>query len=191
MGGALELCLGQLGSSDAVVGTTGFASREIYELRDAQGQSHQRDFLTVGSMGHASAIALGIATGQPSRNVFCFDGDGAMLMHLGNMATVGKSGCRNLKHVVMNNRAHDSVGAQPTGIECTDIPRLAKSLGYSWAQMATSKEELQAKFGELMKQDAGPALLEVIVRPGARKNLGRPKTSPKQNKDAFMTFMQS
>ena len=126
---ALRKCISQLGDWDAVVSTTGFASREVFELREQNGQGHERDFLTVGSMGHASAIALGIAVSKPSKNVVCFDGDGAMLMQMGNMATVGMSGCKNFKHVINNNLAHDSVGAQPTGVESVDIPACAQAMG--------------------------------------------------------------
>jgi phosphonopyruvate decarboxylase len=188
---ALRKCISQLGDWDAVVSTTGFASREVFELREQNGQGHERDFLTVGSMGHASAIALGIAVSKPSKNVVCFDGDGAMLMQMGNMATVGMSGCKNFKHVINNNLAHDSVGAQPTGVESVDIPACAQAMGYTWTAYAETEEEAEAKFAELMKHNDGPGLLEIRVRPGARKDLGRPTTTPIQNKDAFMEFLKA
>eukprot|EP00937_MAST-01D_sp_MAST-1D-sp2_P001058 g1058.t1 len=188
---ALRLCLGQLGPWDAVVSTTGFASREVFELREEMGQGHERDFLTVGSMGHASAIALGIAQAKPSKQVYCFDGDGALLMQMGNMATVGISGSKNFKHVVNNNLAHDSVGAQPTGVSALDLPSAARAMGYTWAARAETAEEVQHKFAELMSHADGPGLLEITCRPGARGDLGRPTSTPVQNKQGFMEFLEA
>jgi len=185
----IQAVLPRLRPEDAVVGTTGYTSREIFEHREACHQDHSRDFLTVGCMGHASAIALGVARAQPSRRVLCFDGDGAVLMHMGNLATVAASGCRNFKHVVVNNAAHDSVGAQPTGMEGVDVVGLAKALGYRWTARATSASELAPMLSQLLEVD-GPALLEVRSRPGAREDLGRPTTTPGQNKEAFMSFLR-
>lgn len=185
----IQAVLPRLRPEDVVVGTTGYTSREIFEHREACHEDHSRDFLTVGCMGHASAIALGVASAQPSRRVLCFDGDGAVLMHMGNLATVAASGCRNIKHVVVNNAAHDSVGAQPTGMEGVDVVGLAKALGYRWAARATTAAELEPMLSNLLEAD-GPALLEVRSRPGARKDLGRPTTTPGQNKKAFMSFLR-
>lgn len=185
----IRAALPSLSPEDAVVGTTGYTSREIFEHREAAQQDHSRDFLTVGSMGHASAIALGVARAQPTRRVVCLDGDGSTLMHMGNMATVAMSGCSNFKHVVVNNAAHDSVGAQPSGMENVDVVGLANALGYRWAAQATSADEFAGKFAELLEA-SGPALLEVRSRPGARKDLGRPTTSPGENKEAFMSFLR-
>ena len=187
---SLSLCLNKLSEWDAVVSTTGFASREMFELREALGQGHERDFLTVGSMGHASAIALGIAEAKPSKSVFCFDGDGATIMQMGNMATVGMSGAKNFKHVINNNLAHDSVGAQPTGAEVLDLPAVARALGYTWSAYADTEAEVNEKFAELQAHADGPGLLEIRVRPGARDDLGRPTSSPVENKEAFMEFLK-
>ena len=188
---ALRLCLSRLGPWDLVVSTTGFASREVFELREELGQGHERDFLTVGSMGHASAIALGIAKAKPSKDMYCFDGDGAMLMHMGNMATVGMSGLANFKHVINNNFAHDSVGAQPTGTAAIDVPAMARALGYTWAASAETEKEAAELFSELREHKDGPGLLEIRVRPGARSNLGRPTSSPVENKEQFMSFVRT
>jgi len=185
----IRAALPLLGPEDAVVGTTGYTSRELFEHREACRQDHSRDFLTVGCMGHASAIALGVARAQPARRLVCFDGDGAVLMHMGNLAAVAASGCSNFKHVVVNNAAHDSVGSQPTGMEGVDVVGLARALGYRWAARAASASELALMFSQLLEAD-GPALLEVRSRPGARKDLGRPTTTPGQNKEAFMSFLR-
>jgi phosphonopyruvate decarboxylase len=187
---ALRACILRLGERDVVIGTTGFTSREIYTIREELGQDHSKDFLTVGSMGHASAIALGIALQEKDRNVVCFDGDGAMIMHMGNMVTIGSLGPTNFKHVVINNGVHDSVGGQPTGMKDGTIVPVAKALSYRWAKCVSTEEDLAVAFDELLKAE-GPGLLEVETRPGARGDLGRPKTSPTSNKKALMSFLSS
>merc|ERR1712048_623639 len=183
------ICLPRLGAKDVVIGTTGFTSREIYELRTQMGDRHDRDFLTVGSMGHASAIAQGVAMHTSAdRQVICFDGDGAMLMHMGNMATIGAARLKNLKHVLINNAAHDSVGGQP--VKLGDSVAIADALGYNWTRRAETAEELRAAFHGMLKAE-GPAFLEVRTRPGCRPDLGRPKSSPVANKKALMGFLAS
>ena len=186
----LELAMDTFGEWDVVVSTTGFASREVFELRVKRNEGHGRDFLTVGSMGHASAIALGVAVAKPSRQVFCLDGDGAMMMHMGNLVTAGTYKPENFKHIVINNGCHDSVGAQTTKAFDIDIPSLAKASGYRFAATASTEEEIRTAMEQLRKEK-GPGLLEVRVRPGARKDLGRPTTTPIQNKHAFMNFLDN
>lgn len=185
---ALTSILGALGDWDVCVATTGFPAREVYEIRERAKQGHKRDFLTVGSMGHATAIAAGIAIGKPSRQVFCLDGDGAALMHLGNMATCGIRGMSNFKHVLLNNGAHDSVGGQPTGAFGVDFLAIAKAVGYKHAELVDTEADLPAAM-ERLRAAKGPALLEVRVNRGARSDLGRPKESPKANKEEFIRFL--
>lgn len=187
---AIKLMVQQTGPWDVIVATTGFTARELYEYRDEVKQDHRREFLTVGSMGHASAIALGISLSKPSRQVFCLDGDGAMLMHMGNMATIGAHGLENFKHILINNEAHDSVGGQPTNVGNMNAVNLALSLGYKAAFTATTAEEIKEGFARL-RNTPGPALLEVKVNKGVRKNLGRPLTTPVQNKQQFMQFLEN
>lgn len=178
----------QLSKFDCVVATTGFASRELYEIRDQAKQSHERDFLTVGSMGHASAIALGIAMVKPSRQIVCLDGDGALLMHTGSMPTIAQVHAPNLKHVLLNNGVHDSVGAQPSAGFLVDWVALAKNCGYKHALSASTPEEVAAATRK-MRELEGPVFLEIKINRGARKNLGRPKSSPVQNKEDLMAFL--
>ncbi|XP_065051173.1 phosphonopyruvate decarboxylase-like [Rhopilema esculentum] len=176
---------------DVVVGTTGMLSRELFEYREAKGQGHEKDFLCVGSMGHASAIALGIATQRPRRQVFCLDGDGAAIMHLGNLATIGNHSPPNLKHIVINNGAHDSVGGQPTDaarMEDFRITQIALGVGYKQAFTAVTPEEILDSVAA-MREMEGPVLLEIKVNKGNRKNLGRPTRTPIQNKADFMHFL--
>lgn len=185
---AIERVVESLQASDAIISTTGKMSRELYEYRDRVGQSHQREFLTVGSMGHASQIAMGIALAKPDRQVFCLDGDGAMLMHMGGTAIVGTADLPNFKHVILNNGVHDSVGGMATAGLRISFTRIAKACGYTDAWRIERLDELDEKIAEL-RAVRGPALLEIMVKKGARADLGRPRTSPIENKTAFMAFL--
>lgn len=189
---ALHTLMREINDRDVVVSTTGMLSRELFEYRHNLEQGHERDFLTVGSMGHASSIAMGIAMSKPKRRVWCLDGDGAALMHLGALASIGQRGPPNLKHVIINNGAHDSVGGQPTdaGNAATfSFTKAALALGYKEAFTASTPEEIQAATATL-KSKEGPLLLEIKAKIGARSNLGRPNRSPIQNKADFMHFLQ-
>jgi len=193
---AIQTVAAAMGEKDVVVSTTGMISRELFEYRAAKGQGHERDFLTVGSMGHASQIALGIALAQSSnqaikqsRRVWCFDGDGAAIMHMGSMAIVAEKAPKNYLHVVFNNGAHDSVGGQPTVGLKIDLPAIARAVGYKAAYSVDSMETLNSKLLTLNSQE-GPVLLEVKVHKGNRADLGRPTTTPIQNKEALMDFLR-
>ena len=190
---AIQTVAAALGEKDCIVSTTGMISRELFEYRAAMKQGHERDFLTVGSMGHASQIALGIALAQPDRRVWCFDGDGAAIMHMGSMAIVANKAPKNYVHVVFNNGAHDSVGGQPTVGLKIDLPAVAKAVGYKATIIVDNKEELVKQLSTINSQLStvgGPILLEVQVRKGNRKDLGRPTTTPIQNKEALMSFLK-
>ncbi len=190
---AIQTVAAALGEKDCIVSTTGMISRELFEYRVAMKQGHERDFLTVGSMGHASQIALGIAMAQPERRVWCFDGDGAAIMHMGSMAIVASKKPQNFIHVVFNNGAHDSVGGQPTVGLKIDLPAIAKAVGYKTAVSVASKEELEKELSSISQNQSlmtnAPVLLEIKVRKGNRQDLGRPTTTPIQNKEALMTFL--
>ncbi len=177
------------GKRDVFVSTTGKLSRELFELREAMGEGHDRDFLTVGSMGHASMIALGIALEQPDRRVWCLDGDGAALMHLGAMAVLGQKKPANLVHVVINNAAHETVGGMPVCEGALNLTGLAMSAGYRHVSRAANEMELYQAADAAMT--AGElAFIEVMCAVGARDDLGRPTTTPQQNRDALMKFIQ-
>ena len=186
---AIQTVAAALGEKDCIVSTTGMISRELFEYRAAMNQGHERDFLTVGSMGHASQIALGIALSQPERRVWCFDGDGAAIMHMGSMAIVANKAPKNYVHVVFNNGAHDSVGGQPTVGLKIDLPAVAKAVGYKATYSVDSKVELESVLAKV-NGFKSPALLEIKVKKGNRKDLGRPTTTPIQNKEALMAFLQ-
>lgn len=185
---AIQKVAASLCAKDVIVSTTGMISRELFEYRTAQGQGHERDFLTVGSMGHASQIALGIALEKTDRRVWCFDGDGAALMHLGSVAIIADKAPENFVHVIFNNGAHDSVGGQPTVGLKVNLAGIAKAAGYKDAVSVTTAEDLGSAL-KVLKTMRGPVLLEVRVHRGNRKDLGRPTTTPIQNRDALMEFM--
>lgn len=173
---------------DVIVSTTGKASRELFEIREANGQSHKYDFLTVGSMGHASSIALGVAINKPDKKVWCIDGDGAALMHLGAMAVVANNKPSNMVHIVINNGAHETVGGMPTVATNLDISKVALDLGYPKAIRVDSFEALDS---ELQKAASSKelSLIEVLCSIGARDDLGRPTTTALENKENFMKFL--
>ena len=183
---AIEGILRALPDDAVVVATTGMISREVYETRERLGQGHGRDFLTVGSMGHAIMIALGIAKAQPQRKVVCLDGDGASIMHLGNMAIAGQSECGNLTHIVLNNSAHDSVGGQPTVGGKIDLSAIAAACGYEVLVATGLENTLPLCVSALKNSTDKPSFVEIKVAKGARKDLGRPKEPPQVNKALFM-----
>lgn len=185
---AIQTVAAALGEKDAIVSTTGMISRELFEYRTAMNEGHERDFLTVGSMGHASQIALGIAMEKQDRRVWCFDGDGATIMHMGSLAIVASKQPKNYVHVVFNNGAHDSVGGQPTVGLNIDLPRIARAVGYPHTYSVSSKEDLQNILKDIQNNEE-LTLLEVKVKKGNRKDLGRPTTTPIQNKEALMDFL--
>lgn len=181
---AIKKVISLMGKRDIVVATTGMISRELYENRE----THEKDFLTVGSMGHASSIALGIALNKPERKVFCFDGDGAFLMHMGANVVIASRRLPNLKHIIFNNEAHDSVGGQPTAIGSANIENIAKGCGYSNVYQVQTLDEINNAWNEFYNLTE-PCLLEIKVKSGSRKDLGRPKEKPVENKQAFMSFI--
>lgn len=186
---ALTRLVKAIDANSVIVSTTGKLSRELFELREARGEGHDRDFLTVGSMGHSSSIALGIALEKQKRRVYCFDGDGAFIMHMGSISNIGALAPKNLVHVVFNNGAHESVGGQPTLGFGIDICAIARACGYKEAVTVTTAEEFDALSGQLGSLE-GPVLIELRVRINSRDNLGRPTTTPIENKVAFMGNLQ-
>jgi len=182
---AIEIILDNLSGNEVIVSTTGKTSRELFECRASRKQAHDSDFLTVGSMGHASQIALGIALSKPDKKVLCLDGDGAVLMHLGGMAIIGKMAPKNFIHIVMNNGAHESVGGQPTVGFDMDLPAVARASNYKSVQTVSTAKEIAGALKQL-NDDLCPAFIEVKVKVGSRSDLGRPTIKPVDNKENFM-----
>lgn len=185
---AIKTVVDNLDEPDVVVSTTGKSSRELYEYRDRVNGDHSKDFLTVGSMGHCSQIAMGIALAKPDRQIYCFDGDGAAIMHMGAMAIIGSCKLKNFKHILFNNGCHDSVGGQPTCGFMVSFTGIAKACGYTLALQAETEKEIDDKM-KVIKSATGPVMLEIRVKKGAREGLGRPKVPPKENKTSFMRFL--
>ena len=178
-----------ISGEDPIISTTGKASRELFETRVANDQSHKYDFLTVGSMGHSSSIALGVALNKPNQQIWCVDGDGAVLMHMGSMAVIGANKPSNLIHVVINNGAHETVGGMPTVASAIDLVAIAKACGYPSAVSVDNFEDLDR---ELLRAKSGKelSLIEVKCSIGAREDLGRPTTTALENKQNFMEYLK-
>ena len=188
--GAIKKIINKISKEDIVVSTTGKTSREVFEYREEIGDGHEKDFLTVGGMGHANQIALGIAIGKPNRNIYCIDGDGAVLMHTGSLGIIGDIAPANLKHIIINNGAHDSVGGQSTIGFDIHFRKIAEGFNYKQTFQIKTIIEFDEVF-ESFKKSIGPSLLEIIVNKGAREDLGRPTVSPKENKKAFEHFLKN
>ncbi len=186
---ALEIMLSKFPEDVIIVSTTGKTSREIFEIRGKHGEPHFKDFLTVGSMGHCSSIALGLAISNPERKVVCIDGDGALIMHMGSLSTVGKLHPENFYHILMNNSVHESVGGQATSADNIDIPALVRANGYTNVWSTSDEKGLRAQVGDFI-EGIGPNFMEVNVKPGSREDLGRPTVKPVDNKKAFMHYVQ-
>jgi len=184
---AIEIVAAALGQDDLIVSTTGKISRELFEIRERRGESHAADFLTVGSMGHTSQIAMGIAASRPSKRVYCFDGDGSVLMHMGSLPVNASLARENFRHVVFNNAAHDSVGGQPTVAGELSLTEMAAASGYRGVKSVDNEADLQKALGELTSGDI--QFLEVRVKKGSRKELGRPTITPQECKQNFMGLL--
>lgn len=177
----------ELAGDSAIISTTGKTSREVFELRVSRNEE-QRDFLTVGGMGHTSSIALGAALGNPKKSVVCIDGDGSLLMHMGALPVTGSLSPRNFTHVLLNNAAHESVGGQPTVGDRTDFKAIAIASGYQSYEVADNVDDLKSAWHRLQKEN-GPVMLEVRIKTGSRDDLGRPTSTPLENKQAFMDWL--
>jgi phosphonopyruvate decarboxylase len=185
---ALEIILENLDDNSIIVSTTGKTSREIFEIREIRGQTHEQDFLTVGSMGHCSSIALGIALAKPHREVVCIDGDGAMLMHLGSLTSIASMKPKNFRHILMNNEVHESVGGQETAAKNLDLSAIVEAVGSSKVFKAATPNDLKTNITNFITC-SGPSFLEVKIKPGSREDLGRPTVKPADNKENFMKFL--
>lgn len=180
----------KVSGEDPIISTTGKASRELFELREAIWQSHKYDFLTVGSMGHSSSIALGVAINKPQQKIWCIDGDGAVLMHMGSVAVIGANAPTNLVHIVINNGAHETVGGMPTVASKIDMVAVAKACGYSNAVCVDNFESLDKALNQA-KVVNELTFIEVKCAIGARADLGRPTTTAIENKNNFMAYLKT
>lgn len=186
---SIEIIVSEINEGSVIVSTTGMASRELFEVREKRNEEHKKDFLTVGSMGHASQIALGIALNKKNSKVYCLDGDGALIMHLGGMAIIGNQDVNNYIHIAINNGAHDSVGGQKTVGLDINLLDIAKACGYKKCYSCESENDLRRCLKEINTINE-LTFLEIKVKSGARKDLGRPTTSPIENKNMLMEYLK-
>ncbi len=174
---------------DVIVSTTGKASRELFEIRERRNEGHEKDFLTVGSMGHSSSIAYGIAKNKPNTRVWCIDGDGAVLMHMGSMALLGSSKRSNMVHIVINNEAHETVGGMPTVAGKINLQKIAEGCGYEGIYLVKDKETLGAVLDKV-KNAKELSFVEIRCKLYSRKDLGRPTRTARENKEDFMNHLK-
>lgn len=182
---AIQTIIDHLTDEDMIISTTGKSSRELFEYRESRNQGHGNDFLTVGSMGHSSSIALGVALNNKNKKIFCFDGDGALLMHMGSVALIGSKSPNNFYHVMFNNQAHESVGGLPTVMSDIHIDELILSCGYRDVYNVSNIDELNDILPKFIQSD-GPVFLNIDINIESRKDLGRPTTTPIENKNDFV-----
>ena len=180
---AIKEIVKEVKENNIIISTTGMASRELFETRKISNQDTSKDFLTVGGMGHANQIATGIALIKPKRKIICIDGDGAILMHMGSIAISAQ--CKNLIHIIINNKAHDSVGGQPTKGEIIDFTKISKACGYSYNKIISKKIEINKEIKKALKKKNN-SLLVINCQKGYRKNLGRPNQKIKMRKEMFI-----
>lgn len=180
---SLEVMLDTISNEDFIVTTTGKTSRELFELREKRKEDHNHDFLTVGSMGHTSSIALGLALGT-KHNVWCYDGDGSFLMHMGSAAINASIAPKNFKYIVNNNGAHESVGNQPTVGFKIDIKTILKGCGYEHIYEANNEKDVINAIKNMNDEDK--SALIIFTKSGSRDDLGRPTISPTDNKKCLM-----
>ncbi len=183
---AIKNIISLIGKNDLIVSTTGKTSRELYEIRKEN--EEVRDFMTVGSMGHTSSIALGVALGAKDKRVICLDGDGSLLMHLGSVPIIGSLSPNNFIHVLLNNSAHESVGGQPTVAKNINFKKLSNSCGYENYFLANNTKTLKSIWKKI-ERSTGPTFLELQISISTRDDLGRPESSPLENKKTFMEYI--
>ena len=178
----------KVSKDDPIISTTGKASREVFEIREKNKEGHAKDFLTVGSMGHSSTIALGIAYQKPNTKIWCIDGDGAAIMHMGSMGIIGASAPKNYVHILINNGSHESVGGMPTvGLDINFV-QIALACGYKSAVSVDNFEDLDKVLMEAKNRNE-LSFVEIKCSIGSRADLGRPTTTPLENKNGFMKYL--
>ena len=169
-------------ANDAVVATTGFTGRALYALDDKPNQLYM-----VGSMGCASTFGLGLAWAQPNRRVVVLDGDGAVLMRMGALATLGYERPENLLHIVIDNEVHDSTGGQSTGSHSIDLAGVAAACGYPRVIRAHSAEQIEAIVRDQPKE---LTFVHVKCAPGESGSLPRPKETPEQVAERMRNWLK-
>ncbi len=180
----IEKFLENIPKNSRIISTTGYTSRELMQVRKEKKIKNGKDFYMVGGMGHSSTVALGYAL-KTNKKIFCLDGDGSVLMHLGSLRTIGFANRKNFKHIILNNNCHESVGGQPTNAHGINFKNLTKSIGYKNYYKISKLKEIK-KILKIFNNSTGPSCLEVKIKSGTMKNLSRPKNLIK-TKNLFMS----
>ena len=188
---AIEIVLNEMPENTIYSATTGRATRELFFLRERRNETKNHDFLNVGSMGHASSVALGIALEKPDRKVVVFDGDSAAIMHLGALTMMSKLNVPNYIHVILNNGAHESVGGQPSAGHLVDFTKIADASGYNTVgKPVTNKAELIDAINKL-KNSGKASLIDVRIHKGLNGKLPEIVFSHKDAIDALIKELNS
>lgn len=182
---ALELILSTLNGDEAIIATTGKTGRELFTISDRPNHLY-----VVGGMGTASAIGFGVAHALPHQPVVVIDGDGAALMKMGSLATIGSYQPENFLHIILDNEAHDSTGGQQTASPTVRFAPVAAATNYRAAFTASASDDIRDAVREL-KQTRGPSLLHIKIRSGSPETLGRPTVPPHEVKERFAKFLRS
>ncbi len=168
---AIEVVLNNMPADTVYSATTGRATRELFFLRERRNETKAHDYLNVGSMGHASSVAFGMALEKPDRKFVCFDGDSAAIMHMGSFAMASSRPCPNYIHIVLNNGAHESVGGQPSVGHMIDFTKIAEACGYETVGKAVTTEQELIEALEKMKNASKTAFIDVRIHKGLSRKL--------------------
>ncbi len=179
---ALKIIIDNIDENSFIVSTTGKTSREIFEIREENKTSHANDFLTVGSMGHTSSLALGISL-NTEKNIYCIDGDGAFIMHMGGLAVAVQNAKKNFRYILINNGCHESVGGQPTIAYSIDIKKILLGFGFKKVFVVNNKNDIITALKQQKEKEK--IAIVINVNTNSRINLGRPTTTPIYNKEQF------
>ena len=170
--------LNKISNKDRIIASTGFNSRELYQLRTQNKIETGKDFYLVGGMGHTGIVTLGYSLKNKKKNIICLDGDGSFLMHMGSMVTIGKYAKKNYKYILLNNLAHESVGGQKTLIETLNLEKFSKAIGFKNYIKIDKKDSIEKKLVFFLKRK-GPSFLEVKIKCKSMNNLIRPENFDK------------
>ena len=169
----IEKLLEKIKKKTKIVSTTGYTSRELFQIRSNKKTTIGQDFYMVGGMGHATSVSTGVAL-NTKEQVICLDGDGSLIMHLGSLITAGSSNRKNFKHILLNNGAHESVGGQKIKTEQINFKSIVKTFGYKNFYIIKNKAELD-KYLPIFLKSIGPSFMQIQIKDGSLKNLTRPK----------------
>ena len=178
---AIELITQSLNGDELIVSTTGMISRELFAINDTP-----RNFYMLGSMGLASSIGLGLALSLLDKKVIVLDGDGACLMNLGALATIGYFYLPNLKHIVLDNGVYDSTGGQRTMSNIAKLEDIAKATGYILSMIINEEDELERAVKEFQIKPNVLSFVVVLIGDGNVKGIKRVSHSPEEIKTRFM-----